>query len=96
MPPEPVGYSDSNGGLPKRNGNGLPIVSSPNSSRMVVGGTLTEVEAVDVIDITSIEEALALIDQGLGVMTDRQLVSTSEVTDLLLDVRALLSDTSTS
>ncbi|MEM9131623.1 MAG: hypothetical protein AAF962_22240 [Actinomycetota bacterium] len=57
---------------------------------------MTEVEAVDVIDITSIEEALALIDQGLGVMTDRQLVSTSEVTDLLLDVRALLSDTSTS
>ncbi|MEM8922286.1 MAG: hypothetical protein AAGD35_02215 [Actinomycetota bacterium] len=58
---------------------------------------MTEVEAtVDVIDITSVEEALALIDQGLGVMTDRQLVSTSEVTDLLLDVRALLSDTSTS
>ncbi|MEL7155908.1 MAG: hypothetical protein AAFN30_04835 [Actinomycetota bacterium] len=57
---------------------------------------MTEVEAVDVIDITSIEEALALIDQGLGVMTDRQLVSTSEVTDLLLDVRALLSDTSAS
>ena len=58
---------------------------------------MTEVEAtLDVIDITSIEEALALIDQGLGGMTDRQLVSTSEVTDLLLDVRALLSDTSAS
>lgn len=57
---------------------------------------MTEVVDVDVIDITSIEEALALIDQGLGVMTDRQLVSTSEVTDLLLDVRALLSDTSNS
>jgi hypothetical protein len=56
---------------------------------------MTEVEAaVDMVDITSIEEALALIDQGLGVMTDRQLVSTSEVTDLLLDVRALLSDSS--
>ena len=50
---------------------------------------MTEVE--EIIDITSIEEALALIDAGLGVMTDRQLVSTSEVTDLLLDVRALLS-----
>jgi hypothetical protein len=58
---------------------------------------MTEVEsAADVIEITSIEEALALIDQGLGVMTDRQLVSTSEVTDLLLDVRALLSDSSPS
>lgn len=50
---------------------------------------MTEVE--EMIDITSIEEALALIDAGLGVMTDRQLVSTSEVTDLLLDVRSLLS-----
>ena len=50
---------------------------------------MTEVE--EIIDLTSIEEALALIDAGLGIMTDRQLVSTSEVTDLLLDVRSLLS-----
>lgn len=58
---------------------------------------MTEVEAnVDIIEITSIEEALALIDAGLGVMTDRQLVSTTEVTDLLLDVRALLSESSNS
>lgn len=49
---------------------------------------MTEVEE---IEITSIEEALALIDAGLGVLTDRQLVSTAEVTDLLLDVRSLLS-----
>jgi hypothetical protein len=49
---------------------------------------------VDVTTVTSIEEALALIDQGLGFMTDRQLVSTSEVTDLLLDVRSLLSESS--
>jgi hypothetical protein len=54
---------------------------------------VTEAE-VDVTTVTSIEEALALIDQGLGFMTDRQLVSTSEVTDLLLDVRALLSESS--
>jgi hypothetical protein len=53
---------------------------------------MTEVEAgVGVVNITSIEEALALIDKGLGGMIERQLVSTSEVTDLLLDVRALLS-----
>jgi len=58
---------------------------------------MTEVESVvELVEITSIEEALALIDQGLGVMTDRQLVSTSEVTDLLLDVRALLSESSDS
>ena len=39
---------------------------------------------------TSLKGALALIDQGLGGLTDRQLVSASEVTDLLLDVRSLL------
>ena len=57
---------------------------------------MTEVEApVAVIDVNaSIGEALALIDEGLGGMTDRQLVSTAEMTDLLLDVRALLSYTS--
>ncbi len=56
---------------------------------------MTEAEAeVGSVRTTSIEEALALIDKGLGVMIDRQLVSTSEVTDLLLDVRALLSVTS--
>ena len=58
---------------------------------------MTEVEeAPELIEITSIEEALALIDQSLGFMIDRQLVSTSEVTDLLLDVRALLSQSSDS
>ena len=56
---------------------------------------MTEVDDVGVVS-TSIEEALALIDKGLGVMIDRQLVSTSEVTDLLLDVRALLSVSSAS
>lgn len=58
---------------------------------------MTEADAeVGSVSTTSIEEALALIDKGLGVMIDRQLVSTSEVTDLLLDVRALLSVTSAS
>ena len=41
-------------------------------------------------EITSIDEALALIDQGLGDTMHRELVSTSEVSDLLLDVRSLL------
>ena len=39
-----------------------------------------------------VAEALAIIDAGLGTMSDRKLVSSSEVTDLLLDVRALLSN----
>jgi hypothetical protein len=38
-----------------------------------------------------ISEALAIIDQGLLDMQHRELVSTDEVADLLLDVRTLLS-----
>lgn len=41
-------------------------------------------------EIEVINEALAVIDRGLGVMQHRQLVSTSEVADLLLDLRLLL------
>lgn len=37
-----------------------------------------------------ITEALALIDRGLGDMLHRELVSTDEVADLLLDVRSIL------
>ena len=39
----------------------------------------------------AIEEALRVIDRSLGWMNRRELVSTAEVTDLLLDVRSLLS-----
>jgi hypothetical protein len=38
-----------------------------------------------------IVEALALIDQGISEMQHRELVSTDEVADLLLDVRLLLT-----
>ncbi len=38
-----------------------------------------------------ITQALALIDDGLGTLLHRELISSSEVTDLLLDVRTLLS-----
>lgn len=48
----------------------------------------TEIEA---IEADAIHEALALIDQGLGDMLHRELVSTDEVSDLLLDVRLLLA-----
>ena len=44
-----------------------------------------------VVEPTEIAEALAMIDAGLGGLTTRRLVSSDEVTDLLLDVRALLS-----
>jgi len=38
-----------------------------------------------------IEEALALIDRGLTDLMHRELVSTDEMSDLLLDVRMLLT-----
>ena len=36
-------------------------------------------------------DALAIIDRGLSEMVHRELVSSDEVSDLLLDVRALLA-----
>ena len=39
----------------------------------------------------NIDEAVALIDNGLGQMTSRELMSAAEMSDLLLDVRMLLS-----
>ncbi|MEM7273588.1 MAG: hypothetical protein AAF547_10945 [Actinomycetota bacterium] len=58
---------------------------------------MTELDELDVtqlptVEVDTIGEALALIDKGLGGLTERQLVSASEVADLLLDVRSLLSD----
>jgi hypothetical protein len=46
---------------------------------------MTETKEVDVIG-----DALAVIDRALGQMLNRELVSTDEVADLLLDVRSLL------
>ena len=47
---------------------------------------MTDTHELDVIN-----EALVLIDKGLGNMLHRELVSTDEVSDLLLDVRMVLS-----
>jgi len=38
-----------------------------------------------------VQEALKIIDQGLKTMLRRELVSTNEVADLLLDVRTMLT-----
>ena len=48
---------------------------------------MTDVKELD----EQIAEALALIDRGLGDMLHRDLVSTVEVADLLLDVRSVLA-----
>ncbi|MEJ7585129.1 MAG: hypothetical protein WKF43_13850 [Acidimicrobiales bacterium] len=46
---------------------------------------MTEIQDIEVIN-----EALAVIDRGLADMQHRNLVPTSEVADLLLDLRLLL------
>ena len=43
-----------------------------------------------------ISEALEVIDKALGEMLNRELVSTDEVADLLLDVRLLLTASASS
>ena len=51
---------------------------------------MTETEDVTRHDAV-IDEALRLIDNGLSDLMHRELVSTDEVSDLLLDVRMLLT-----
>ena len=41
--------------------------------------------------VEAISQALRIIDQGLGSMHTRELVSTSEVSDLLLDMRSIMT-----
>ena len=55
-------------------------------------------EVTDSLDRSAIEstdaviaEALAVIDQALGQMTGRELLSSNEVADVLLDVRTALT-----
>ena len=47
----------------------------------------------DTHELDMINEALTIIDKGLGDMFHRELVSTDEVADLLLDVRMVLATT---
>lgn len=58
-------------------------------------GADTEVDAKvleeKAVEEKVIEEALALIDRGLTDLMHRELVSTDEMSDLLLDVRMLLT-----
>ncbi len=45
---------------------------------------------MDTLERNIISEALAIIDKSLLELNRRELVSTSEMTDVLLDVRSLL------
>lgn len=51
----------------------------------------TEVLTEELAGVTTIQDALDLIDQGLGGISERNLVPTTEVADLLLDVRMVLA-----
>jgi hypothetical protein len=56
-----------------------------NEPTPLTGGAMTEIR-----DDAVISEALSVIDKALADMLNRELVSTDEVADLLLDVRSLL------
>ena len=45
----------------------------------------------ETLDRQRVDEALELIDRGLGDLQHRRLVSTDEMADLLLDLRTLLA-----
>ena len=45
----------------------------------------------ETLEIEAINQALEMIDKSLGVMHTRELVSTSEVSALLLDMRSILA-----
>lgn len=66
----------------------LSVVLGSQKTGMV--GDVTETRELDEV----INEALAVIDKGLGDLLHRELVSTNEVADLLLDVRTLLASPS--
>ena len=61
--------------------------NTPTTPNDRYGVDVTETRELDEM----ISEALAVIDKGLGDLLHRELVSSNEVADLLLDVRTLLA-----
>ena len=52
---------------------------------------MTETPDVETIAVANTDEALALVDRALGSFMQRELVSSNEVTDVLLDIRSVLN-----
>ena len=52
---------------------------------------IAEPMTTNVVDATVVAEAIEVIDRALSQMIKRELVSADEVSDLLLDVRNLLT-----
>jgi hypothetical protein len=61
---------------------------------MVAEDTVAEI-ITETDEFQTLIEALSLIDHGLSTMLNRELVASSEVADLLLDVRMLLAPLTT-
>ena len=52
---------------------------------------MTETPDVKIVAPTNGNEALAVVDRALGTFMQRELVSSNEVTDVLLDIRSVLN-----
>ena len=52
---------------------------------------MTETPDVKIVAPTNANEALAVVDRALGTFMQRELVSSNEVTDALLDIRSVLN-----
>ncbi|MBK01134.1 MAG: hypothetical protein VX983_02060 [Actinomycetota bacterium] len=52
---------------------------------------MTETSDVKIVASANVNEALAVVDRALGSFMQRELVSSNEVTDVLLDIRSVLN-----
>lgn len=52
---------------------------------------MTETPDVKIVAPTNANEALAVVDRALGTFMQRELVSSNEVTNVLLDIRSVLN-----
>ena len=52
---------------------------------------MTETPDVKIVAPANANEALAVVDRALGTFMQRELVSSNEVTDVLLDMRSVLN-----
>jgi len=72
----------------------LSLMSSDADTTAVIDATPTDIGAVaesPTVTVADLDAAVAQLDEALGRLVSRDLVSSGEMTDLLLDVRALLT-----
>jgi len=65
------------------------VIDSTDVDLVTVSSSADDQEGLQGVDLAS---AIADIDRALGQLAHRDLVSTVEMTDLLLDLRAILTD----